>query len=225
MVQETLLDALDSWRIRGVPENPSGWVHHVARNKILDALRRGRAGERALRVRAESSPAGTATGLDELFDDAQIADSQLRMIFACCDPRLARADQVALTLKALCGFGHAEIARAFLVSEEAIKKRLQRATRELVERDAVLEAPRDGSSWRDSTRFAKFYIYYSTKATARRAATARSAPICAKRRRGSATCCARSRGSRNRGFARSWRSCSSTRRASTRVSTPAARSC
>jgi RNA polymerase sigma-70 factor (ECF subfamily) len=144
MVQETLLDALDSWRIRGVPENPSGWVHRVARNKILDALRRGRAGERALRVRAESSPAGTATGLDELFVDARIADSQLRMIFACCDPRLERADQVALTLKALCGFGQAEIARAFLVSEEAIKKRLQRATRELVERDAVLEAPRDG---------------------------------------------------------------------------------
>src|SRR5215510_14322518 len=46
MVQATLLDALESWRIRGVPDNPSGWVHRVARNKILDALRRDRIGQR-----------------------------------------------------------------------------------------------------------------------------------------------------------------------------------
>lgn len=142
VVQETLLDALQAWRVRGVPDNPPAWIRRVAGNKILDALRRGRTGERALRAWAPERPSADV-GLDELFDDSAIEDSQLRMMFACCDPRLDRADQVALTLKALCGFGHAEIARALLVGEEAIKKRLQRATRDLVARGAVLEAPRD----------------------------------------------------------------------------------
>ena len=142
VVQETLLDALQAWRVRGVPDNPPAWIRRVARNKILDALRRGRIGERALRECAPERP-GADVGLDELFDDSAIEDSQLRMMFACCDPRLDRADQVALTLKALCGFGHAEIARALLLGEETVKKRLQRATRALGERGAVLEAPRD----------------------------------------------------------------------------------
>src|SRR5215813_8677905 len=49
VVQSTLLDALDAWRVRGVPDNPSGWVHRVARNKVLDALRRDRTGQRVMR--------------------------------------------------------------------------------------------------------------------------------------------------------------------------------
>ncbi len=63
------------------------------------------------------------------------------MIFACCHPHLARENQIALTLKTLCGFGTVEIARALLVSDETIKKRIQRATRDLVERQIVLEPP------------------------------------------------------------------------------------
>jgi RNA polymerase sigma-70 factor (ECF subfamily) len=142
MVQETLLDALQSWGVHGAPDHPSAWVRRVARNKILDALRRGRTGERAL-SRWAAGRAAIDGGLDELFLDTEIEDSQLRMMFACCHPRLDRADQVALTLSALCGFGHAEIARSLLVSDEAIKKRLQRATRELAEREIVLAAPGD----------------------------------------------------------------------------------
>jgi RNA polymerase sigma-70 factor (ECF subfamily) len=139
MVQATLVDALLAWR-RGVPDNPAGWVRQVARNKILDALRRDGIGRRVLDAVADRRPGGPE-GLDELFLDDGIEDSQLRMIFACCHPRLPRENQVALTLKTLCGFGHAEIARALLVGEEAIKKRLQRATRELAEQGAALEAP------------------------------------------------------------------------------------
>ena len=67
-------------------------------------------------------------GIDELFLDTAIEDSQLRMIFACCHPLLSRENQLALTLKTLCGFGISEIARALLVNEETVKKRLQRAT-------------------------------------------------------------------------------------------------
>ena len=63
------------------------------------------------------------------------------MIFACCHPSLARENQIALTLKTLCGFGISEIARALLVPEETVKKRLQRATLDLVDQHVRLEPP------------------------------------------------------------------------------------
>jgi RNA polymerase sigma-70 factor (ECF subfamily) len=139
MVQATLLDALQAWRLR-VPENPAAWVHRVAKNKILDALRRDKVGQRALSEWAETRR-GEVSELDELFDDSEIEDSQLRMIFACCHPKLERENQLALTLKALCGFGNAEIARALLIGEETVKKRLQRATRDLVDQHVALDPP------------------------------------------------------------------------------------
>jgi RNA polymerase sigma-70 factor (ECF subfamily) len=140
MVQATLMDALEAWRLRGVPDNPSGWVHRVARNKILDVLRREQAGQRVLGEWAAARPTHEE-GLDALFFDTEIEDSQLRMMFACCHPHLARENQLALTLKALCGFGNAEIARALLVGEETVKKRLQRATRDLIDHQIALDAP------------------------------------------------------------------------------------
>src|SRR5262245_55286128 len=66
MVQATLVDALQSWRLRGVPDNPSGWVHRIAKNKILDALRRNEIGRRVLGAWASTRPA-YAEGLDKLF--------------------------------------------------------------------------------------------------------------------------------------------------------------
>jgi RNA polymerase sigma-70 factor (ECF subfamily) len=140
MVQATLVNALQAWRQRGAPPNPSAWVHRVARNKVLDALRRDRIGQRILAERAASQPA-REEGLDDLFLDTEIEDSQLRMMFACCHPHLSRENQLALTLKALCGFGNSEIARALLVTEETIKKRLQRATRDLIDQGVALEPP------------------------------------------------------------------------------------
>jgi RNA polymerase sigma-70 factor (ECF subfamily) len=140
MVQATLLDALQSWRVHGVPKNPGGWVHRVAKNKVLDSLRRSETSRRALREWAAQRPAHDA-GIDELFLDTQIEDSQLRMIFTCCHPLLARENQLALTLKTLCGFGNSEIARALLVAEETVKKRLQRATRDLIDHHVSLDPP------------------------------------------------------------------------------------
>jgi RNA polymerase sigma-70 factor (ECF subfamily) len=141
MVQATLLDALQAWRVQP-PANPSAWVHRVAKNKILDALRRDRIGRRALEEWADARRP-QAEKLDELFLDTGIEDSQLRMMFACCHPHLARENQLALTLKALCGFGCSEIAHALFVSEETIKKRLQRATRSLIDQQIALEPPPD----------------------------------------------------------------------------------
>jgi RNA polymerase sigma-70 factor (ECF subfamily) len=140
MVQATLIDALEAWQVRGVPDNPSGWVHRVAKNKILDALRREQIGDRVLKEWA-AGRVFEREKLDELFFDSEIEESQLRMMFACCHPHLARENQLALTLKTLCGFSHAEIARALLVSKETVKKRLQRATRDLIEHEIALEPP------------------------------------------------------------------------------------
>jgi RNA polymerase sigma factor (sigma-70 family) len=143
MVQTTLVEALQSWKTRGVPANPSGWIHRVTKNKVLDALRRAEIQQRVTREWAGlRSPRND--GIDELFLDSSIEDSQLRMVFACCHPQLARENQIALTLKTLCGFGTVEIARALLVSDETIKKRLQRATRDLIERQITLEPPEAG---------------------------------------------------------------------------------
>jgi RNA polymerase sigma-70 factor (ECF subfamily) len=140
MVQATLVDALQSWRIRGIPENPSAWVHRVARNKVLDSLRR-REIQRKVTLEWAANRAARREGIDDLFLDTSIEDSQLRMIFACCHPFLARENQIALTLKTLCGFGISEIARALLVPGETIKKRLQRATLDLVNQNVRLEPP------------------------------------------------------------------------------------
>jgi RNA polymerase sigma factor (sigma-70 family) len=140
MVQATLLDALQAWRVHGIPDNPSGWVHRVAKNKVLDALRRDKIGRRATREWVAARPLQEER-IDDLFLDSEIEDSQLRVIFACCHPRLARENQIALTLKALCGFGNAEIAHSLLVGEETVKKRLQRATSDLVANQVTLDAP------------------------------------------------------------------------------------
>jgi len=144
MVQATLLDALQSWRVRGVPKNPSAWVHKVAKNKVLDSLRRT---EIQRRVTSEWAAARQAHDgeIDELFLDSSIEDSQLRMIFACCHPLLSRENQLALTLKTLCGFGISEIAHGLLIAEETVKKRLQRAARDLSDQHVSLDPP-------DSTR-------------------------------------------------------------------------
>jgi RNA polymerase sigma-70 factor (ECF subfamily) len=139
MVQATLLDALEAWRVE-VPDNPSGWIHRVAKNKILDALRRESVRQRAFAAWAEARPPHDEM-LDVLFLDTEIEDSQLRMMFACCHPRLVRENQLALTLKALCGFGNSEIAHALLVSEGTIQKRLQRATRDLIDQQVTLDPP------------------------------------------------------------------------------------
>jgi RNA polymerase sigma factor (sigma-70 family) len=140
MVQATLLDALQSWRVRGIPDNPSAWIHRVAKNKILDSLRRVEISRRVNRDWSLSRRSHD-DGIDELFLDTAIEDSQLQMIFACCHPLLTRENQLALTLKTLCGFGTLEIARALLVNEETIKKRLQRATKELIDHRMSLDAP------------------------------------------------------------------------------------
>jgi len=142
MVQSALVEALQVWRLQGVPDNPSGWMHRVARNKVLDALRHRETLLRLAPGWARLHPRETQPAFDDLFLDSEIEDSQLRMMFACCHPSLSRENQLALTLKSLGGFSNAEIARGLLVAEEAVKKRIQRARQQLVEQAVELAVPR-----------------------------------------------------------------------------------
>ncbi|MFO0901003.1 MAG: DUF6596 domain-containing protein [Pirellulales bacterium] len=141
MIQAALVEAMQAWRAQGPPDNPAAWVHRVAKNKLLDALRHRDTVVRLAPAWAQLRPASVGPELDDLFLDSEIADSQLRMIFACCHPSLARENQIALTLKTLCGFNNAEIGRGLLVPEETAKKRVQRARRQLIDQQVALDVP------------------------------------------------------------------------------------
>ena len=130
VVQETLLKALRQWPYHGIPDNPGAWIMRVAKNHALDILRREHTlrgkHERLAALAALDDPATPAEILD-----CELRDDMLRMMFTCCHPAIGRDARVALTLKALGGFGVRELARAFLTQETTIAQRLVRAKRTL----------------------------------------------------------------------------------------------
>ena len=143
VVQETLLLAMQRWPFDGVPGNPAGWLYQAAKNKAIDTIRRQ---QTFRRFEPELTHALQATGqathvLDRLFLAEEIADDTLRMMFTCCHPALPTESQITLTLKILCGFGTAEIARALVTQEAAVDKRLYRAKRRIREEGAAFEVP------------------------------------------------------------------------------------
>src|ERR1700731_1844397 len=142
-VQEALLKALRQLSYGNLPPNPAAWLTQVAKNQALDFLRRHtrfREKEEAIIAAIEQHPAFSSQPASAFMVD-EIRDDQLRLIFACCHPALPSEAQVALTLKALCGFGVSEIARAFLITAETIAKRLARARARLRKSEVPLEIP------------------------------------------------------------------------------------
>lgn len=137
VVQEAFLSALRAWRGR-TPDNPAGWLMQVAKNRAVDQLRRGRL---QVRQAAMMEPAAFVVRMNELFHEKELADSQLRLIFACCHPVLEERDQIAFTLQLASGFGVKEIAHALLTREETVKKRLQRARSRIKEAGVQLIIP------------------------------------------------------------------------------------
>jgi RNA polymerase sigma-70 factor, ECF subfamily len=119
--QDAFATAAERWPRDGVPANPGAWLTVAARNRAIDRIRR----ERTLAEKTRQLEVPEAT-MDEP-DDTMIEDERLELIFTCCHPALALEAQVALTLRALGGLTTDEIARAFLVSEETMKRRLSRA--------------------------------------------------------------------------------------------------
>ncbi|HEY4026825.1 MAG TPA: DUF6596 domain-containing protein [Candidatus Dormibacteraeota bacterium] len=121
LVAEAVVEALEHWPRDGVPERPASWLLTTARRKGLDRLRR----EAVYRKKLELIAALPERPPRE-------ADDRLRLIFTCCHPVLAREAQIALTLRAVAGLTTEEIARAFMVQEETLAKRIVRAKRKIV---------------------------------------------------------------------------------------------
>jgi RNA polymerase sigma-70 factor, ECF subfamily len=121
-VQDAFVVALESWPERGLPDNPGGWITVTARRKAIDRLRRAKVLEARYERLLEES-----VSIEDAVSDEQLPDERLGLIFACCHPALAREAQVALTLRVLGGLTVAEIARAFLLPEATVAKRITRA--------------------------------------------------------------------------------------------------
>jgi RNA polymerase sigma factor (sigma-70 family) len=129
LVQDAVLAALQHWPAEGIPERPGAWLFAVARRRGLDALRR---------------EANYRTKLAQLQWPVQPAgDERLRLIFTCCHPALPRPAQIALTLRVVCGLTTAQIARAFLVHETTVARRISRAKRKITDAGIPYRIPGD----------------------------------------------------------------------------------
>ncbi len=129
--QEAFTEALRHWPEDGVPQKPGAWLTTVAGNRAIDRLRRAKRGSELLAETGHDANATHAADedvMDELFTETdEIEDDRLRLLFTCCHPALPLEGRVALTLRSLTGLTTAEIAKAFLVPEATMAKRLTRA--------------------------------------------------------------------------------------------------
>jgi RNA polymerase sigma-70 factor, ECF subfamily len=119
--QEAFAIAVERWPRNGMPANPGAWLVTTARNRALDRLRRERTLAAKTRLLEIREP------VEFEVEGSTVPDEQLELIFMCCHPALATPAQVALTLRALGGLTTEEIAGAFLVTPETMKRRLSRA--------------------------------------------------------------------------------------------------
>jgi RNA polymerase sigma-70 factor, ECF subfamily len=123
--QEAFAIAAERWPREGTPANPRAWLATTARNRAIDRLRRERTLAAKTRLLDVPEP------LEDDVDETTIPDERLELVFTCCHPALALDAQVALTLRTLGGLETEEIARAFLVPEATMAKRLVRAKRKI----------------------------------------------------------------------------------------------
>jgi RNA polymerase sigma-70 factor (ECF subfamily) len=127
LAEESVAEAFEiaarRWPAEGVPASPAAWLVTTARHRAIDRLRRDRVLAAKLRLLEATAPAAAEADVDE----SEIPDERLELVFTCCHPALAVEAQVALTLRAVAGLATDDIASAFLVTAETMKRRLTRA--------------------------------------------------------------------------------------------------
>lgn len=128
--QDAFALALQRWPGDGIPNRPGAWLTTTARNRAIDRLRREAVGAAKLREFAALPESSPEVGGSEVSDGA-VPDDRLRLMFTCCHPALNLDAQVALTLRTLAGLSTREIARALLVGEATMTKRLLRAKQKI----------------------------------------------------------------------------------------------
>jgi RNA polymerase sigma-70 factor (ECF subfamily) len=142
-VQDAFEAAVTVWRRDGVPANPGAWITTAARRRAIDRLRRNRSvADRAERL-AELTRLDVPDGEPSVEVESTIVDDRLRLVFTCCHPALDMPARVALTLRALGGMTTGEIARAFLVAEPTMGKRIVRAKRKIADARIPYRVPAD----------------------------------------------------------------------------------
>jgi RNA polymerase sigma-70 factor (ECF subfamily) len=128
--QEAFAIAAERWPREGAPDNARAWLLATARNRAVDRIRRNRV--LADKLRQVDAPLAGEDDMDDvLMPDVTIRDERLELIFTCCHPALSLAAQVSLTLRTLGGLSTREIARAFLIPEQTMAKRLVRAKQKI----------------------------------------------------------------------------------------------
>jgi len=147
--QEAFALAVDRWQRDGVPRNPGAWLTTTARNRAIDRIRRDRVLAAKLPLVAvpdagpDSGPGAEPASEEVTMSETSIPDERLELIFTCCHPALATEAQVALTLRALGGLSTDDIARAFLVPTETMKRRLSRAKNKIRTAGVPFRVPAD----------------------------------------------------------------------------------
>jgi RNA polymerase sigma factor (sigma-70 family) len=141
VVQDAFCRAIEVWKFQGAPANPSAWLMATAKHRAVDILRRERtartyAPELTRMIESEWTLVPT---IHEVFEPHAIQDEQLRMMFACCHPRLREDARVALVLHILCGFSVGEIAGAFVSGLAATEKRITRAKKVLAKSKRLVD--------------------------------------------------------------------------------------
>jgi RNA polymerase sigma factor (sigma-70 family) len=140
-VQDALLEAIEQWPVRGVPDNPRAWLTTAATRRLIDRIRSDRSRRRREEQLVVGSPpaeivhAAASGGRDLDRDDG------LRLLFLCCHPALTPPTQIALTLRAVGGLTTAEIARAFLAAEATMAQRISRAKQLIRQAGATFSMP------------------------------------------------------------------------------------
>ncbi|RDY59974.1 RNA polymerase sigma factor [Flagellimonas nanhaiensis] len=139
VTQDTFLKAMQVWGYKAIPDNPTAWLYKVARNALIDVLRRD---QKMTYQEKEGPPVLDEADQEDTFAlDDSITDSQLKMIFACCHPALSQEHQIILSLKLIGGFSNKELAEALLKKEETVAKSFTRAKKKFRGEVKMLSIP------------------------------------------------------------------------------------